>query len=61
MVKVLAKNPQMGFEEARQEAHRLLDKAAGRYTYVVPRVYSEQEQAAQTERFAALSRSKKAA
>ena len=30
MVKVLAKNPHMGFEEARQEAHRLLDKAAGR-------------------------------
>jgi len=61
MAKLLAKNPNMGSEAARQEAHRLLDKAAGRHKYVIPRVYSEQEQAMRVEAFAAFRRPQKAA
>ena len=45
MLKVLAKNPGMTFDAARQEANRLLDAAAGRRVFVTPRVYSEQEKA----------------
>jgi len=50
MRKVLAKNPAMGFEMARLEANRLLDKAARRKKYTMPRVYSEEEQKQQKER-----------
>ena len=43
MVRVLEKNPGMGFELARAEAHTLLDKAAGKWRYRVPTVYSPEE------------------
>ena len=45
MVRVLAKNLVMDFEQARQEAYSLLDRAARRRVYNVPAVYSAQEQA----------------
>lgn len=51
MVRVLEKNSGMGFEQARREANRLLDLAAGRTDYVVPAVLSFEEQAARSERF----------
>jgi hypothetical protein len=45
MARILAKNPAMGFEQARQEAHALLTKAAGARIYRSPTVYSPDEQA----------------
>lgn len=50
MVKVLAKNPGMTLEGARQEANRLLDRAAGCKKYVTPTAYSPAEQAARLEK-----------
>lgn len=44
MVRVIGKNPGMSFEKAREEAHRLLDKAACRRVYGIPRVLSAEEQ-----------------
>ena len=44
MVRVLAKNPGMGFETAQAEAHKLLQQAAGRRHYGVPQVLSPEEQ-----------------
>jgi hypothetical protein len=44
MLRVLEKNPTMGFEEARAEARALFEKAAGRRQYRVPTVYSPEEQ-----------------
>jgi hypothetical protein len=58
LVKVLAKNPHMGFEEAREEALRLLDKVACRRVYATPRVYSPEEKAAQRASLLELGRSK---
>ena len=43
IVKIAEKNPGIGFEEARAEAHTLLDKAAGKWKYRVPTVYSPEE------------------
>jgi hypothetical protein len=45
IVRLLAKNPGMNFEQARQEAHVLLSKAAGARMYRTPTVYSADEQA----------------
>ena len=53
MVKVLAKNPEMVFEEARKKANALLDKAGGSRVYRVPRVLNPVEQAEQKERMRA--------
>jgi hypothetical protein len=50
MVRVLAKNEGMTFEQARGEANRLLDRAAGRERYSIPRVLSVAEQASLTEK-----------
>jgi hypothetical protein len=46
MVRVLAKNPGMDFEQARQEAYSLLDRASRRRVYNVPAVYSVEEEVA---------------
>ena len=43
MVKVIEKNPGISFEEARTQANALLDKAAGKWRYRVPTVYSPEE------------------
>jgi hypothetical protein len=56
MARVLKKNSGMGFEQARREANRLLDLAAGRKDYVIPAVLSPEEHAARTERFKQLKR-----
>ncbi len=40
MVRVLAKNPQMDFEQARQEVHNLLERAARGKVYRIPTVYT---------------------
>jgi hypothetical protein len=53
LFKVLAKNPDMRFEEARTVANALLDKAAGSRVYRLPRVLSPEEQAEQKERMRA--------
>jgi hypothetical protein len=45
IVRLLAKNPGMNFEQARQEAHVLLNKAARARVYRTPAVYSADEQA----------------
>ena len=51
MVKVLEKYPNMTFEEARAEANSLLDQAAGRKNYRVPRVYTPEKKAARLSNF----------
>ena len=43
MLRVLEKNPEMGFDEARAQANALLDKAAGKWRYRVPTVHSPEE------------------
>jgi len=43
MVKVLQKYPGMTFEDARDKANAMLVKAAGRFNYKMPRVYSPEE------------------
>jgi hypothetical protein len=49
----------MSFEDARAEANELLDRAAGKRVYTLPRVLSPEEKAAAKARF--LDRFKKAA
>ena len=44
MQRIVAKNPGTSFEEARTQAKAMLDKAAGRWEYRMPRVYSPEEQ-----------------
>lgn len=58
MAKVLAKNPGLTFDQARREARRLLDKAAGARVYRMPSPLSPEEQAAQKVRFAAFKRAR---
>jgi HNH endonuclease len=43
MVRVLEKNPGMGFDAACYQAKALLQKAAGKWKYRVPTVYSPEE------------------
>jgi hypothetical protein len=52
-VRIINKNPGMSFEEARTEANALLDKAAGRKVYRLPRVLSPDEQLEQKARMRA--------
>lgn len=62
MSKIMEKNPAMSFEDARLEAHRLLDIAAGKRTYHLPMVLSPAEKAAKAERLrATFGRSRKSA
>lgn len=59
IARLRAKNPGMHCEQARQEAHGLLAKAAGRRVYRVPAVLSPEEQAAERARLlAAFSQSR---
>lgn len=58
MVKVLAKYPEMTFDDARVKANELLQVAAKRWRYVTPRVLSEQEKADASASFAAFNRSR---
>jgi hypothetical protein len=43
MVKILEKYPCMTFEAARAQANAMLDKAARRFNYKMPRVYSAEQ------------------
>jgi hypothetical protein len=43
MVKIVEKNPGMDFDAAREQANALLGKAAGKWRYRVPAVYSPAE------------------
>jgi hypothetical protein len=52
MVRVLEKNPGMGFEEARSEAKRLLSVSAKGRVYRQPRILSAEEKAEQKVRLA---------
>jgi hypothetical protein len=60
MVNVLAKNPGMSFDDARTEANRLLDRAAGRKIYSMPRVLSPSQKLDQKTKLAAFASSKTA-
>jgi hypothetical protein len=48
--RVIAKNPGIDFEDARAEAKRLLDRAAAKKNYSLPRVSSAEEHAAERAR-----------
>jgi hypothetical protein len=50
MMRVLAKDPGMTFDESRAEANTLQQKAAGKWNYRIPRVLSPEEQRTQRER-----------
>ena len=50
MVRILEKDPGIGFEEARTQANVLLDRAAGKKVYRMPRILSVEEEQAQNER-----------
>jgi hypothetical protein len=54
MLRVLAKFPDLTFDAARAEAHKLLSKAAGRFHYAVPPVLSAEQRQAQKARFQTL-------
>jgi hypothetical protein len=43
MVKILEKYPDMIFEVARTKSNAMLDKAARRFNYKMPRVYGPEE------------------
>ena len=49
MVKILEKYPDMTFEAARTQANAMLDKAARRFNYKMPRVCSPEETAKRRE------------
>lgn len=59
--KIIEKNPGMEFEDARQEANRLLCIAAGKRNYKMPTVYSPEEIAAFKARMLGTSTKSKAA
>jgi hypothetical protein len=50
MVRILEKDPGIGFDAARTQANALLDRAAGKKVYRMPRVLSVEEEQAQNER-----------
>ena len=52
MVRILAKNPGMEYENARSKAHSLLALAAKSKRYRTPRVYSPEEEIASKARLA---------
>jgi hypothetical protein len=43
MQRIVAKNPGMSFDAAREEAKAMLYKAAGRFEYRIPRVMSPEQ------------------
>lgn len=53
MVRILAKYPALAPEELRTEANAMLDKAANAKRYVLPRVYSTEQKAANAARLKA--------
>jgi hypothetical protein len=53
MVRILGKNPAMKFEEARQAAHRMQERAAGKTKYQLGPVQSPEEKAESLKRFRA--------
>jgi len=50
MVRIVEKDPAIGFEAARAQANALLDRAAGKKVYRMPRILSVEEERAQRER-----------
>jgi electron transfer flavoprotein alpha/beta subunit len=60
MVKVLAKYPDLSFDAARAEAHRLLAKAAGKFHLSTPQVLSVEQRNAAKARFQSLTASRNA-
>jgi hypothetical protein len=58
---IVEKNPGIGFEDARAEAHVLLGQAAGRTNYKMPPVLSPAEKEAARDRLKAAFRAQKAA
>jgi hypothetical protein len=56
VARIVEKNPTLSFDEARAEANALLDKAAGRWKYTLPRVMSAEQKAREKERFRTLAK-----
>ena len=54
--RVVAKNPGIDFEDARAEARRLLDRAAAKKNYSLPRVLSAEERATKQARLKSVFR-----
>lgn len=50
MVRILDKDPAIGFEDARAQANALLDRAAGKKVHRMPRILSVEEEREQAER-----------
>jgi hypothetical protein len=50
MVRILEKDSGIGFDAARTQANVLLDRAAGKKVYRMPRILSAAEEEAQNER-----------
>ena len=50
MARILEKDHAIGFEAARAQANELLDRAAGKKVYRMPRVLSVEEEQARSER-----------
>jgi hypothetical protein len=61
IVRILKKIPGTSFEDARAQANALLDKAAGRKIYSMPRVYSPEEQTARQAQFREFTNLRRAA
>ena len=51
MLKIIEKYPDMQPEDAREKANSMIQKAAGRYNFQMPKVHSQEEIAAMRERF----------
>jgi hypothetical protein len=60
MARVIVKNLGMGYDEARTEAKRLLNLAAGKRIFRTPQVFSPAERAARSEKFRTVFGSKAA-
>ena len=56
MTRILQVRPNTPFEEAREHAHTLLDKAAGRFKYRPPTVLTPEQESENRKRLAQLTR-----
>ncbi len=55
MLKILEQCPNLSFEQAREQAHKMLERAAGKWRYALPEVRTPEEEAARQVTFRALN------